>query len=198
MPDTTWEESQKLNKRSRLWIWLIIILLGISLAGIIIYNNRDYIPGLKTLGSKTVSREVFSAGAVSRAPRGQPGIHYKTAAPADEWPSPGKQEHENGIKNRDSLVIKDIACRVMDRNDIRIRLSVRLLFDKSVQRNEILVRRETMTVMVQKALKTMSLDDVKIDKIKPVLLKEINTIYDNNVVNDIVIDNIIVEKVFNE
>jgi hypothetical protein len=198
MPDTTWEESQKRDPRFRLWIWLIIILLGVSLAGIIIYNNRDYIPGLKTPGSKTVSREVFSANAVSRAPRENPGIYDKAAVPSDERPFQGKQKHKNSAVGRDSVVIKDIACRVMDRNDIRIRLSVRLVFDNTGQRNEILVRRETMAVMVQKTLKTMSLEDVKIDKIKPVLLKEINTIYDNNVVNDIAIDNIIVEKVFNE
>ena len=198
MTDTTWEESQKRNPHSRFLIWLVVILLGTALAGIIIYNNRDFIPGLKPSGSRPSSREVFSTDAVSA---GLPGSLNKSSVTSGSVRSndiPSHAIRNAPVTGLDFVEINDIICRVMDRNDVRIKLSVRLGFGDTEKRSEVLVRREVIAVIVQKALQTMALEDVKIDKIKPVLLKNSNAIFEKKVFNDIVIDTISIEKVLNE
>jgi hypothetical protein len=200
MPDTTWEESQKRNPRFRLWILLIIILLGISVAGIIIYNNRDYLSGTRASGSGTVSREVFSTDAV--APK-KHGISDRTAAlegnsPREGFSSSAKPGRSKNAADQDSVILKDIRCRVMDRNDITIKMSVRLYFGDAGQRREVLLRCETMAVVARKTVGTTALEDIKIDKIKPVLLREMNAVFEKDMFNDIAIDNITVEKVLDE
>jgi hypothetical protein len=86
----------------------------------------------------------------------------------------------------------------MDRNDLRIRLSIGLHFSDAERRSEIMARREVIAVMAQKTLKTRALDDIKIERIKPLLLREINTVFETGVFNDISIHTIAVEKVSNE
>lgn len=207
MPDTSWEESQKRNHHSRLWIWLIIALLGIFLAGTILHNNRDYIQGLKTPGNSHVSgahvsRELFSA---DTGPRKNPGDSSRTKAGAgtarQKKPvstAMAKQGSDDRAARRDSIEIKDIKCRVMDRNDIWVKLSVCLFYGGTIERRDLLVRREAMTVIVQKAIFALVLEEVKKDRIKPLLLSEINAVFKKNLFNDILIENIIVEKVNTE
>lgn len=207
MSDTSWEESQKRNPRSRLRIWLISTLLGIFLAGIILFNNRDYIPGVKTQGNVHVSgghvsRELFSKDVgfpknpvedrPAKSGSGSARLNKSVSSTLPKKASDGRNAH------RDSIVIKDIGCRVMDRKDIRVNLSICLFFSGSIDRSDLLVRREAMAAMVRKAVNNMALEEVKKAGISPLLLREINTVFEKNVCNNIIIDNINVEKVNTE
>lgn len=193
MADTSWEESRNKRPHSRWLIWPLLVLVAASAAGIILYNNRDYIKGFSGQGSRPAPREVFSPEEV-RGDQDAPGENRGSGAGS----SRSKSGHAGGFGIRDSIVIPNIACRTMDRGDLLVRLSIVVYFNDAGRRSEITARREVMTVMVQKTLKAMALDDMKIDRIKPSLLRELNTVFETGVFNDISIQTIAVEKVSNE
>jgi hypothetical protein len=193
MADTSWEESQKRGPKKRLLVRLLVLLLVVSLTGTALYNNRDFLSGFSSQTSGALSRKVFSADV--RLGRETPSP-VKTRD-RDVSSFVNRQQAVSTVEH-DTVSLDDIPCRVMDRNDIRIRLSLKLFFNDAKRRREIPARREAMTVMVQKAVSVMALENVKIDKIKPALLTEINACFENNLFNDIVLKNLTVEKVNSE
>jgi hypothetical protein len=211
MSETSWELHQK--RRILSWKLLIILLLLAGVAGIIIYNNRDFILG-KAVSEHEITTQTVSSAKISQHPKNiektaQPVVVMVKSPPVLKTGSKPERQKEAGISTRDSgrannsgvgdsIILSDVACRVSGRNDVRVHLSLVLYVATTRQRHEIMVQRDALAVMVQNVVRGQELETLRIGTLRPLFLKAMSAVLDTMTLTDIKLRNISIEKVSRE
>jgi flagellar basal body-associated protein FliL len=96
----------------------------------------------------------------------------------------------------ESVPLERISCRLMDKSQPSIRLSLLLSFPpNSALKQEILVKRDNLKVMVKKTLAAKSMDDMVVDSLRKDLKSGLNSVLENGAITDIEFKEFRIEKV---
>lgn len=93
-----------------------------------------------------------------------------------------------------SLSLQNIRCRVQNREDIILNLSLELFFEDIDIKQEILMKREEIKIMVMNEIKEMELADIKPTFLESHLIYSINSIFDKKIIKRINVKTIEIEK----
>jgi len=220
MPESQWLDHQGKRKN---YLWLAILVVAVCVAaGIFIRNNSDVfgvsrrqmkdpvtaapVPVVAepeknepvlSIPAKAMARVPDPAAAPvesgkipqqARAPQA-PG---KTPAPVQKLPPP-----QAPVPSANEVVpLEGLTCRLMDRSQPSIRLSLLLSFtENKALKQEILVKRDNLKVMVKKTLATKSMDDLIVDSLRNDLKSGLNSVLENGAITDIEFKEFRIEKV---
>ena len=89
----------------------------------------------------------------------------------------------------------ELLCEVSDRTDIRLKISIALFFSDEKMRQEILIRRNEIKIIIKSIISSKVMGLVKKDTIEPELKKAVNGMFSREVLTDIVLKDIQIEKV---
>jgi flagellar basal body-associated protein FliL len=96
----------------------------------------------------------------------------------------------------ESVLLDKITCRLMDKSQPSILLSLSVSFPQNkALRQEILVKRDNLKVLVKRTLATKSLDDMIVDSLRKDLESGLNSVLENGAVTDIEFKEFRIEKV---
>jgi flagellar basal body-associated protein FliL len=219
MHDSQWLDHHGKRKN---YLWLVILIAAVFVAaGIFIRNNSDVLGvsrGQKKEPAEGAAKATQAPAAVpapSPAPAAvekQPAVlpQAKTTAPpkvaapaaAPAAPSAAKtaktpaQAASPATTVNESVPLERITCRLMDKSQPSIRLSLALSFPANgALKQEILVKRDNLKIMVQKTLSAKSLDDMVVDSLRRGLLSCLNSVLENGAITDIEFKEFRIEKV---
>ena len=221
MSESSWESSRK-SFRKKIIFSAAIVFPFLLVSSILFINNRDLIT--KTIEPKSVSAESSSRESVqetekktekssstSESSSSSGDILKKTpvekieASPLKESIVPEQQKKsvkavkDHTEKKQQSKSFSErlapIRCRIENRKDVVINLSLELFFNDPEKRAAIRLRREDIKIMVWRTMRLKELSEIKIGELEKQLFKEINSIFEVDDLNSLKIRNIHVEKV---
>ncbi|MBN1130193.1 MAG: hypothetical protein JXA71_14470 [Chitinispirillaceae bacterium] len=214
MAERSWEEHA--HRGNRTWKWLLILLPVVLVAGISIYNNRDVIYEVSGFRKNLDTAAAFAVSAAETPAQTavKPGEAEKDVAPGrtavavPKGPPPGKKgpfvkdadsstRSSSSVAAGDSVEIGEIPCRVLNRDDIVMMISLVVFCDRQARRT-VLVRRDAIGVLVQNALRALDLETVKLDALKLDLLEAMNRLFDTKTITGISFRSVRIEKVSSE
>jgi flagellar basal body-associated protein FliL len=212
-------ESQWLDHHGRRknYLWLVIIMAAVCIAaGIFVRNNSEVLgvsgkrskepPAAVQDTQKAMPAPSTAAAAAPAEPRKDVSEDVSPAkATAVKPPDPREIRRENvpvpaqkvsaGTVN-ESVPLERIACRLMDKSQPSIVLSLLLSFPVNpALKQEILVKRDNLKIMVKKTLATKSLDDMVVDSLRRDLKSGLNSVLENGEIADIEFKEFRIEKV---
>jgi flagellar basal body-associated protein FliL len=94
-----------------------------------------------------------------------------------------------------SIVIPDIDCRTLDRADLVIMVTAELVFDNDSLRDEILVKREQLKVLVRRVVSRLTVGDLRTPELRTALRTELNTLLVHGSLLGVTIRDLRMEKV---
>jgi flagellar basal body-associated protein FliL len=214
MPDSQWLD-QRGKKKNYLWLVILAAMVCIA-AGVFIRNNSDVlgafgkqkkeageaIPGARApLSALSTSAPVASHETKEMAlPTGE-NAAAKEAAEKTRETHPGavEKKRDNAVPpavTNESVALEGITCRLMDKSQPSIRLSLLLSFPANkALRREILVKRDNLKVMAKRTIATKSLDDMIVDSLRRDLAAGLNSVLENGVITDIEFKEFRIDKV---
>lgn len=175
---------------------LILLVVGVALAGVFLYNNSDVFTG----------RPSADALDASRAPSSRPqGAEAALPSDSGSQRDTGHESHdapgvtsiggeEAGIGSADttsadrdllSVHLANVPCRLLGRDSLIIRVSLVLYFKGDGLKQEILFKREDLKVMIRKVLASRRLSEILVEELRSELKTAVNSILDNGRVEDI-------------
>jgi hypothetical protein len=93
-----------------------------------------------------------------------------------------------------SVMLEKIPCRIRDRSDLRVIIGLELLFSGDSARQEIMLKREDLKVMVLQVFKGKSLDDMVVESLRPEIKIALNRIITHAPITDIEFRDFRIEK----
>ncbi|MBN2036458.1 MAG: hypothetical protein JW768_06920 [Chitinispirillaceae bacterium] len=222
MSESSWE--QHTGRASNFWKWLFIILLVVVVAGIIIYNNRDSIFHPADGAGDNDAGGVFSLVSEGDVPENgltaredstsRPDKHFRAQVRREQigdrtdssevsvrdkqrshpvTKEPRAQETRTARDKRDSVDLGNVSCRVQNRDDIVVVAELTVYCDAS-RKQEVLVKRDALSVLTQSVVRSKDLEAVKIGAIKEELRKAMNRMFDSPAVTGISFRSVKIEK----
>jgi flagellar basal body-associated protein FliL len=202
MPDSQWLDHHGKRKN---YLWLVILIVALCIgAGIFIRNNSDVL-GVSHEQKKepvaTAAPVVPVAPVKQPAPAPQPRPTNPTSAPVQPAAKPQQTTVASPLPvpvtpGNESVPLVGITCRLVDKSQPSIRLSLLLSFPPNTAlKQEILVKRDNLKVMVKKTLSAKSLDDMVVDSLRRDLKSGLNSVLENGAITDIEFKEFRIEKV---
>jgi flagellar basal body-associated protein FliL len=219
MPESQWLSHHGKRKN---YLWLAVLIAAVLIAaGIFIRNNSDVLGvshGQKKEPQATAAPVKLpeSAPAPVREPAAVPAPVKESAPtpapapviqPQPKTPVPVKKTPQqqpaapvgtampaSGVN--ESVPLDRITCRLQDKSQPSIIVSLLLSFPPNSElKQEILVKRDNLKVMVKKTLATKSLDDMVVDSLRRDLKSGLNSVLENGAITDIEFKEFRIEKV---
>jgi flagellar basal body-associated protein FliL len=187
MHDSQWLDHHEKRKN---YLWLVILIAAVCIAaGIFIRNNSDVL-GVSQRQNKETNASVPTA-VTAPLPAQSTGLTAAKVEPKRDEPViapvPGANE---------SVPLERVVCRLMDKSQPSIRLSLLLSFPPNkALKQEILVKRDNLKVMVKKTLAAKSMDDMVVDSLRKDLKIDLNSVLENGAITDIEFKEFRIEKV---
>ena len=118
------------------------------------------------------------------------------AATRQSGRGPRAKSHPAPPGAAESVPLEGRTCRLMDKSQPSIRLSLLLSFpENKALKQEILVKRDNLKVMVKKTLATKSMDDLVVDSLRNDLKSGLNSVLESGAITDIEFKEFRIEKV---
>jgi flagellar basal body-associated protein FliL len=158
------------RKRARLYIQIgVAVCLVAVVAAVFIRNNRD-IFGIWTGGPARPENHIASSreSAPDKAAAGLP-------AAADTLPDTRQL----------SVDLLDMPCRLKGDDVTDVVVSVRLLFAGEGLRQEVLLKREDLKVIVRKVLASTALSEIVVESLRARMRDELNAVLDSGEIRDL-------------
>jgi flagellar basal body-associated protein FliL len=201
MHDSQWIDRHGKRKN---YLWLIIIVLAVCVAAALFIRNNSDVLGMS--GSRKNERKppVTVPLQVPTAPMHAPTQPAPVAAvkpPAEAVVKPLPKPAAAGpaaqaARTVESVILDNITCRLMDKSKPSILLSLSLLFpENKALRQEILVKRDNLKVMVKKTLAAKSINDMVVDSLRRDLESGLNSVLENGAITGIEFKEFRIEKV---
>ncbi|MFP4416201.1 MAG: hypothetical protein ACOC41_06715 [Chitinivibrionales bacterium] len=89
-----------------------------------------------------------------------------------------------------SLILAPVRCRVSDRPDMPLSVTLKLFFSGDEVRKEILLHRNGLAVIVKKVFSQTSFEDIVVDRMKPALLSEMNNLITYGSIKDLTFEDL--------
>jgi hypothetical protein len=187
MRDRNWLESRE--KKSHWYYYAVVIAVAAIAMAVFIRNNKDLF--------FTKSEKI--APPVKEPISTKPPQHVAEArhAPAK---APDRPPQSVSVSSRaslaDSVFLEDIVCRLRDRESLSVVLSLELFFasDGPIKR-EILLKRDNLKVMVQKALVGKSMQELIVDSLRAQVKTAMDRILENGTLRDVKFRKFSIDKV---
>jgi flagellar basal body-associated protein FliL len=182
MSENNWLESRK--KKSRRTLLIVFLVVAASASFIFIRNNRELL----------FSKQERPSRVIVQPPPSKPAVANPPARPSGKAVIIEKNEPK-ASGGADSVTIPDFACRLRDGGALRVVLSLKLIFPSSALKREILLKREDLKVMVQKAIAEKSMNELNVDSLRGQAKRAMNKILEKAVISDVEFRNFSIEKV---
>jgi flagellar basal body-associated protein FliL len=206
MGDSTWTHKKR---KSGKWYVVIVVLLVVAVAAVIFRNN----PELSTLYKKNNDAAVKVPRAAAAAAVTRPAAVVPAAPGADTagpqaplaapTPVPAVRDSVKPSLNpaeptlpklRRSIPISGIECTLVGRKDVRVLLSLEVFFDNDSLKDEILLKRKELGVMVQSVISRKNLDEIVVDPLRRQLRMSMNGILNRDTLIDVEFRDFRIEK----
>ncbi len=83
------------------------------------------------------------------------------------------------------MEIRDVHCRLADRDDFEVVVSLKLIVRQEALQQEILLKREDLKVVLRQVLAPKKLSDIVVEKMRAELKKEMGEILERGPIEDI-------------
>jgi flagellar basal body-associated protein FliL len=146
---------------------------------------------------KQETRQVKAALEPKALAQALPQPEKPAAAPVPKSSmAPPSQLQASVPGGNESVPLERVVCRLMDKSQPSIRLSLLLSFPTNkALKQEILVKRDNLKVMVKKTLAAKSMDDMVVDSLRRDLKSDLNSVLENGAITDIEFKEFRIEKV---
>jgi flagellar basal body-associated protein FliL len=193
------------KRRSRTWVWPVVVGSVVVAAVILFLRNNPEIlsrhagppaaSGTEDQSHQTPkTEEAHPAPAVDRQADVRQSAAVRTETPA----TPPATSTAVGMRTPDeptrSVVIPRIECTTSDKSDIRIVISIELFCDTDSMRDEVMVKREQLKVMVRKVFGRKQIGDIQVETLRSELLSEMNGFLGHAAIRDVVFRDFRTEK----
>jgi flagellar basal body-associated protein FliL len=182
MPEASWLESR--NKKSRWYGYIFFLIIVLAAAFIFLRNNRDVLFSKPGHSSQEAEKPPSPKPAARTLPP-QPTVMAKAVVTKRAVPLP----------ETDSVELPDIACRLRGTEPLTVVLSLDLFFQAGSLKREVLLKRENLKVMVQKAIAGKSMNDLIVDSLREQTKSAMNRILEKGVIRDVVFRKFSIDKV---
>ncbi|MFW6244530.1 MAG: hypothetical protein ACOC36_01455 [Fibrobacterota bacterium] len=146
-----------------------LVLICIILCGIVVYNNRDWIP---VEGS---SNQKLSAESEQGA-RKASSVTNRTVPSENDSAALKSAEVVQQISQPGSLVLSEIKCKIAGRNDLEVILTVEIFFNNDALYQEVLFKRDDLKVMVMDVMRHKEFGAVKTETLRTEILDALNEV----------------------
>jgi flagellar basal body-associated protein FliL len=202
MNESQWAQKQGKGKK---YLWLVIVFAALCVAAVIfLRNNSEILWGsadqhaqkkdtarAPDVAIPEKSRTLPAAPAEKKLETVSASQGRPAAAPAGPKEVPKAAPSVSG-----SVLLEKITCTLVDKSRPSLRLSLALVFpENGALRQEILVKRDNLKVMVKRTLATKSMDDIVIDSLRKDLKSVINSLLENGAISDIEFKEFSLDKV---
>lgn len=189
MNSSSWEKSR--NKQRPLWVIIVIAVIALIIVAVFLQNNSELFWGISPQKEKMQEEESLSLDESESLNMSHDSIREEIASKIAD-PEPNKVPEE---KSADKVIpLNNIECKVADRPDLTVAISLELIYDKTKSKKEILFKREDLKVMVYNALSKKNLSDILVEKIRPEILKEVNRVLKKGKITDVIFTDFRIEK----
>lgn len=185
MARSAWVQRRK--RSTRYWLLFFLFLL-LVIGTIVIRNNPGVLSGNQSadgrqthIRAQGAQRASESSVAPQTATSGTPTTSVRQTSAVNE----GAKEVPHGLATRNSVVIPGIGCELADRSDLSVVLSLELFFKSDSLKEEIMLKREQLKVMVRKVLARKNLDEVVVEPLRAEIQREVNALLRGGRVVDI-------------
>ncbi|MBD3346951.1 MAG: hypothetical protein GF401_18005 [Chitinivibrionales bacterium] len=193
MNPSSWEKSR--NKRRPLWILLTVAGVAI-IVGIFIQNNSDLFWETSTKVEEDTEYSdteedseslEFSHDSIREA------IASKVGKPSSGQGQPDMRTESSPER---TVELNNVKCKIADRPGLAVIISIKLVYNNSQVEDEILFKREDLRVMIYKALADKKLSEILVEKIRPEIIREVNSVLKKGKITDVIFTDFRIEKVF--
>jgi flagellar basal body-associated protein FliL len=223
MSESAWLDHQQKRKN---YLWLVLIIAAVCIAAALFIRNNSEIIGdslgqkkaVPVAGiAQTPAPVAVAAAKPAAVPATSAVVPPQNASHAitvqtvkKEQPVAAKPQPAQGVKSvspqtpaakaaetvRGSVPLTGITCRLIDKSQPLVRLSLLLVFpaNKALEQ-EVLLKRDNLKIMVQKTLATKSIDDMVIDALRKDILSVLNQLLENGALSDIEFKEFRIDKV---
>jgi flagellar basal body-associated protein FliL len=207
--DSNWLDHHGKRKN---YLWLAILVVAACVGAFIFVRNNSEVLGV----SHDQKREPLAAALPVTQPLTAPP-EIQPPAPVQPQPKPAKSAPVEpatvpqqataappatatpsppAAGTNESVPLEGITCSLIDKSQPSIRLSMLLSFPvNAALKQEILLKRDNLKVMVKKTLALKSLDDMVVDSLRRDLKSGLNSVLENGAITDIEFKEFRIEKV---
>jgi len=197
MYDSEWLKNQKTKNSKVAWIVLSLVAVGI-IALLFVINSSSLLSHIESKNSATVSssekQDQPTISGVSNNESPKVAVHNTTEAVVKNDDREKKQQEQKNVA--DSVAVNTIICRLADRSKPFVRLSVMISFAvNGALKNEILLKRDNIKVIVQKIMSGKSMKEIAVDSIRADIKNGCNALLENGAVSDVGFTDFRIDKV---
>jgi flagellar basal body-associated protein FliL len=183
---------QKNIKFGRIVIRLFFFVL-LCLAGfVLIYNNREYLP---IFNNRTSTKPLTIGDTVE----GEVTLPESNEVPANVVTiSETQSDSASWNERRYSFILRDIETTISNEQNFTVRFALELFFNKESLKSELLVKRQSLKIMVQQVLRKQVFTTMHVDTLRPPLTRALNRVLETGTITDMAIQEFSIEEVKND
>jgi flagellar basal body-associated protein FliL len=202
MSESAWLNHQQKRKN---YLWLVLIIAAVCIAAVLFIRNNSEI-----IGDSLHAAAVPQKSEPVVVPQQNTSVPKTPETVQKVQPAAAKLQPTQGVKSvlpqalaakaaevaRGSVPLTGITCRLIDKSQPSVRLSLLLVFpaNKALEQ-EVLIKRDNLKIMVQKTLATKSMDDMVVDALRKDIRSGLNSILENGALSDIEFKEFRIDKV---
>lgn len=208
MTESGWKRSGNIHQR-RLRILYITAIVAAVLVTILYFNNQDFFRKFQSEdreSEKQVWPQTESATDSPVAPISSNEDALTRIEDSGKYMVAVQNPERVVVKNvvqeplvlpdtPDPVLISGITCEISDRDDLLVRVSLKIGFNEESSRSEVLLRRNEIKVLTKKAISIKELSLVKKEILEPELKNAINGLCGRELINKVTISDLQIEKV---
>jgi flagellar basal body-associated protein FliL len=212
MSDDSWLSQSRKKKTKNRWTLILAIVVLVA-AGIFLKNNHDLLWSSKDRKNddqgaaspifsphEDVKPEPVKPAAAAPVPTPAHVTEKKAVVANTGQPLPGTDSLAPGKESpkavqKSSVLLSDIRCFLRDRKGPGLVLSLNVVFEESGPlKQEVLVKRDVLKVMIKKVMADKTLEDMKVDSLRLELKNSINALLESGKISDLEFNELRIDK----
>lgn len=176
-------------RKKKFWdrLWLAVVLVGVvGVVGLVLRNNPELMATFKWAPSRPSTEHKKEAPQVKQP--AEPAVVEKAefsepAKPAE--PAVADKAKFSEPAARGSLILERVDCRLLDRPDLVVYVSLNLVFSHPALKDEILLKRESLRTLLRAVVAGKRLEEIVVEPLRIELKSRFNRVLQSGAIEDI-------------